>query len=317
MNNSEKQPLHNRTSPVITLAAFRTYTRTLELRIPFAYTVSRGIGQIMLQGNAATGLLFLIGIFYGSVSMGIAAILSACCGTLTAKILAYDKSETEKGLYGFSAALVGVALTLYFEPVFIVWLSIIIGSVLATVLQHWFIIKKIPVFTLPFVLVTWAIIYFFQDLYPIAPATALSPITPASLDFTFALRGFGQVILQGSIFAGIAFFVGVYLSSPISALYGIVGAVLAAMLAFWLSAPVAAIGMGLFSYNAVLCAIVFAGDKAKDGFWVLVSVVLSVFISLMMFRYGLTQLTFPFVAATCISLSLKKAAFLVLERYRF
>ena len=119
------------------------------------------MGQIMLQENAVTGLLFLIGLFYGSISMGIAAILSVCCGTITARILGYDKTEIEKGLYGFSAALVGVALILYFEPAFIVWLSIIIGSILATIIQHLFIIKKIPVFTLPFVLVTWAIIFLF------------------------------------------------------------------------------------------------------------------------------------------------------------
>lgn len=107
------------------------------------------LGQIMLQENAATGLLFLVGIFYGSVTIGLDAIVAVSCGTVTAQFLKYDKAEIEKGLYGFSAALVGVALVLYFEPVFIVWLFIIIGSIVATILQHFFIIKKIQVFTLP------------------------------------------------------------------------------------------------------------------------------------------------------------------------
>lgn len=278
----------------------------LKQRFAFINIILRGLGQIMLQENSATGLLFLIGIFYGSILMGIAAILSVCCGTITARILGYDKTEIEKGLYGFSAALVGVALILFFEPVFIVWLSIIIGSALATILQHLFIIKKIPVFTLPFVLVTWAIIFLFQNFYPVASSIFLSEPIPVVHDFTFAFRGFGQVIFQSSVFAGIAFFIGVYISSPIAALYGIAGAVLAAVLSFCFSAPFANVGMGLFSYNAVLCAIVFAGDKTKDGIWVFISVVLSVIISLTMFKYNLTQLTFPFVAATCISLVLKK-----------
>ena len=94
---------------------------TLELRIPLINIVLRGIGQIMLQESALTGLLFLAGIFYGSVSMGLAAILAAFCGTLTAKIMGYDNSEIQKGLYGFSPALVGVALIFYFQPVFIIW----------------------------------------------------------------------------------------------------------------------------------------------------------------------------------------------------
>ena len=277
----------------------------LKQRFAFINIILRGLGQIMLQENSATGLLFLIGIFYGSISMGIAAILSVCCGTITAGILGYDKTEIEKGLYGFSAALVGVALILFFEPVFIVWIAIIVGPALATMLQHLFIIKKIPVFTLPFVLVTWTIIFLFQNFYPVAPSILLTATIPVDYDFTFAFRGFGQVIFQSSVFAGIAFFIGVYISSPISALYGIAGAVLAAMLSAWFSAPFANVGMGLFSYNAVLCAIVFAGDKTKDGIWGFISVVLSVIISLTMFKYNLTQLTFPFVAATCISLGLK------------
>jgi urea transporter len=279
----------------------------LAQKFPFVIILLRGLGQIMLQENAATGLFFLIGIFYGSTTMGIAAILSVCSGTLTAKILAYDKSEIEKGLYGFSAALVGVALTLYFEPVFMIWLSIILGSVAATVLQHFFITKKIAVFTLPFVLITWLILFLFKNGYPMAPSALLDAPHTLSSDFAFVARGFGQVIFQGSLFAGILFCIGVYINSPISALYGIAGAVLAAMLSSWFSAPSTAITMGLFSYNAVLCAIVFAGDKVKDGLWVFLSVVLSVFISLMMHQHQLTPLTFPFVTGSCITLLLKNS----------
>jgi urea transporter len=286
----------------------------LAQKFPFIITVLRGLGQIMLQENAATGLFFLIGIFYGSTTMGIAAILAASCGTLTAKILAYDKSEIEKGLYGFSAALVGVALTSYFEPVFMVWLSIILGSIAATVLQHFFITKKITVFTLAFVLITWGILFLFQNVYPLTPSTLLDSTPLVSSDFTFAVRGFGQVIFQGSLFAGILFCIGVYINSPISALYGIAGAVLAAILSAWFSAPIASVTMGLFSYNAVLCAIVFARDKVKDGLWVFLSVVLSVFISLIMYQYQLTPLTFPFVAASCMSLLLKNSVPFVSKR---
>lgn len=286
----------------------------LEQKFPFIMILLRGLGQIMLQENAATGVLFLIGIFYGSPIMGIAAILAVCCGTLTAKILGYDKADIEKGLYGFSAALVGVALALYFDPVFIIWLFIILGSIAATVLQHFFITKKIAVFTLPFVLVSWLILFLFQNVYPLAPSPLLDTTFPISPDFTFAFRGFGQVIFQGSLLAAILFCIGVYINSPISALYGIAAAVIAAILSSCFSAPATEISTGLFSYNAVLCAIVFAGDKVKDGLWVLISVVLSVLISLIMHQYNLTQLTFPFVAASCIVLLLKNAVPLISKK---
>lgn len=287
------------------------------INFPFAHTVSRGVGQIMLQENAATGLLFLIGVFYGSTLMGLAAILSACCGTITARLLAFDRSKIEKGFYGFSPALVGVALILYFEPVFIVWLAVIIGSIVSALLQHWFIKNKTPVFTLPFVLVTWVIIYFFQTLYPIAPAVVSSPEPPSNLDFSFAFRGFGQVIFQGSVFAGAAFFLGVFIHSPRSAVYGLAGSGLAGILALWFSAPVEAVGLGLFSYNAVLCAIAFAGNGARDWVWALISVILSVIFSMAMYRHELIQLTFPFVAATCICLAVKNIAIPAFGRHNF
>ncbi len=259
----------------------------------------------MLQENAATGLLFLIGIFYGSLTMGLAAVLAVCCGTITALLLGYEKDDIEQGLYGFSAALVGVALLLFLKPVFVVWLLVIVGSVWAAMIQHFFIKRKIPGFTLPFVLVTWAILFCVGRLYPDITAVSSDASAPTGQYFTFALRGFGQVIFQGGIVSGLLFLVAVFINSPLAAFYGLAGAVVAAILAAMFSAPVADVGMGLFSYNAVLCAIVFAEDKLKGVIWGLISVVLSVLIALAMFRYQLVQLTFPFVAATCISLIFK------------
>lgn len=74
----------------------------------------KGIGQIMLQDNAWTGLFFLAGIFYGSVAMGLAAILLVLIGTYTAKLLWYNEEEINVGIYGFSATLVGVVLVCLF-----------------------------------------------------------------------------------------------------------------------------------------------------------------------------------------------------------
>lgn len=64
---------------------------------------------------------------------------------------------------------------------------------------------------------------------------------------------------------------------------------------------------GLFSYNAVLCAIVFAGHKAIDGVWTFVAVALSLVVSFVMNAYNLTPLTFPFVVGTWIVLVLQKS----------
>lgn len=276
----------------------------IEQRFSFITILLKGIGQIMLQECAFTGLLFLAGIFYGSLIMGFAAILSVFCSTITAQLLGFDKAATAQGIYGFSAALVGVALTFYFEPTLVIWIAVIVGSALAAIVQHWFSVKNIPVFTLPFILVTWGLMYLLRQIYPVS---TLSAVTAIPHDIVFALRGFGQVIFQGSIFSGAVFFIGVLISSPIRAIYGLAGALIAGGLSFFYNAPTDEIVMGLFSYNAVLCAIVFAGKGITNSIWAFVAIAFSLAVSFIMHRYQLTPLTFPFVAGTCCALALQNS----------
>jgi len=266
---------------------------------------AKGIGQVMLQENVWTGLLFLAGIFCGSVNMGIAAVLAVVVGTCTAKILHYDETEIKAGLYGFSATLVGVALACIFQSGLVLWISILIGSALAAIVQHFFIIRKIPAFTFPFIVVTWVLLLLFA-LFPhlVVPQSGGS-LTGDEPIFVVLARGYGQVIFQDSLWAGILFFIGVLICNPIAAVYGLVGVAISATLAYVLRVPLSNIYLGLMSYNAVLCAITFAGKSGKDARLALMAVLLSVFILMIMQGLHLPALTFPFVLASWITLSFK------------
>ena len=230
-------------------------------------TILKGLGQIMLQENSVTGLLFLIGIFYGSITMGLAALLAAICGTVTAYLLKYDKTEITQGLYGFSAALVGVAAMLFLKPLLWTWVVLVIGSALAAILQHFFIQRKIPAFTLPFVLVTWLVLFVFNHFGKELLALPTPVVLHASDSLTEGFKSFGQVMFQNNLVSGLLFFVAVFISSPIAALYGLAAAIISAIIAFVFSAPIDDINLGLYGFNAVLCAMVFAGDKVRDGIW--------------------------------------------------
>lgn len=259
----------------------------------------------MLQENSITGLLFLVGIFYGSYTMGLAALLATICGTATAYLFKYDKSEIEHGLYGFSAALVGVAVMLFLKPVLWAWLFVILGAVAAAMLQHFFIKRNFPAYTFPFVVVTWLILLICNKFCGDMLAISIPAVAQASDSLTGGFKSFGQVIFQDKFLAGLLFFLAVFISSPIAALYGLAAAVVSAILAFYLSVPLTEINLGLYGFNAVLCAIVFAGPKVRDGLWVLISIVLALAISLLMLKTGIPKLTFPFVLATWITLLLK------------
>jgi urea transporter len=280
----------------------------------FISTILKGLGQIMLQENSITGLLFLVGIFYGSYTMGLAALLATICGTATAYLFKYDKSEIEKGLYGFSAALVGVAVMLFLKPVIWAWLFVILGAVAAAMLQHFFIKRNFPAYTFPFVVVTWLILLICNEFCGSLLAVSTPAVAQASDSLTEGFKSFGQVIFQDKFLAGLLFFVAVFISSPIAALYGLAAAIVSAIMAFYLSVPLTEINLGLYGFNAVLCAIIFAGPKVRDGLWVLISIVLALAVSLLMLKTGIPKLTFPFVLATWITLLLKNKLVPLMKR---
>lgn len=280
---------------------------TIQKQNPLGFVILffKGIGQIMLQNSFWTGLFFLAGICCGSLMMGLAAGIAVITGTFIAVMLKYPKDEINSGLYGFSAALVGVALICFFQSTTVIWLAILIGSALATIIQHFFMRKKIPAFTFPFILVIWlflVMVHYYPSLIRLQPGATN---TYANDYLTLFSHGFGQVIFQDNIWAGILFIIGVFISRPIAAVYAIVSIALSSMIAYQLKEPINDIYMGLLSYNAVLCAITFAGKKRKDFIMGLIAVVLSVLIMIQMRYLNLPALTFPFVLATWISLSIK------------
>ncbi|KIA98132.1 urea transporter [Flavobacterium sp. JRM] len=288
--------------------------KIIEQKFPLASEVLKGVGQIMLQENIYTGLLFTIGLFAGSASMGIAVLLASLTGTLTGKVLKYDKEEIKMGLYGFSPSLVGVALVFLFKNEAVIWLLVILGSIAAAMLQHFFIKRKIPVFTFPFIFVTWIIVsllHHFSNIPPSPEYLTIPDLTDIDA-FSSEVNGFGEVIFQASIWAGLLFFIGVYINSPIAALYGLMASAISSALSFHGHEPINEIHMGLFSFNAVLCAIVFAGNKKIDGALVLISVVICVIINIGLVNAKIEILqnaggafTLPFVLATCLVLPLK------------
>lgn len=282
-------------------------------KIPFIDNVLKGVGQIMLQENRWTGLLFIIGIFMGSWQCGVAVILATTAGTFTAMKLKYDQSEINAGLYGFSAALVGVALAFIFQATPLIWVLIILGGALASIIQHFFIQKKIPVFTFPFIIIAWALVFLLHQFTHILPSHLISAEVTSTKydDFLTCTNGFGEVIFQGGVLSGLIFFLAVFISSPIAALYGLVASILGAGLSQWNGEPIQEIHMGLFGFNAVLSAIVFSGTKKTDGLWVLIAVVLTIIIDDFLIDNNLLSsvggvFTFPFVVGTWITLLLKK-----------
>src|SRR5690349_11909597 len=81
----------------------------------FADSVLRGVGQVMLQNNPITGLLFLLGIFIGDWVAGLYALLGTVAATETASLFGAPHDDINQGLYGFNGTLTGLGLAFYLQ----------------------------------------------------------------------------------------------------------------------------------------------------------------------------------------------------------
>ena len=270
-------------------------------------TVLKGIGQIMLQDSAWTGLLFLIAISYDSILMGVAALASTIIGTATAKVLKFEDANIKAGLYGFNATLIGVGLIFFFESSLLIWACIILGSMVSTLLMEFSIRKKIPFFTFPFIVVT-VIAILVMDHFSLAAHNKIEAVEEMMelQDFNVAAHAYSEIIFKGTIVAGLLFFVGVFLNNPTAALYGFVGAIFAGAIAHYGHNSERLIDDGMFSFNAVLCGIALSGAKPRDGFYVLLSVLIATYFDIFMMHNGWITLTFPFVLSMWVVVPLKK-----------
>ena len=88
-------------------------------------------------------------------------------------------------------------------------------------------------------------------------------------------QGFGQVMFQGNWITGVLFFVGILVASPRNAIWAFAGSAVGFGFGWLCGLPADALAIGLYGYNAVLCAI--ALDRAKThAIVVIISVCLSV-----------------------------------------
>lgn len=265
----------------------------------------RGIGQVMFQNNAVTGLLFLAGIFIASWIMGIGATIGVLCGTLTAVILGYPQKEILDGLYGFNATLVGLGLLFFFEPSIVLFAILIIASALSTVVMNIMQKKKLHPYTFPFVIVTWtfiAIIKYAKLAVPTTISASQNTAGKAALMSGINL-GISQVMFISGTIVGIIFFIGILFNSRTSALYTLLGSIVGLFIGIvFFPESLALVGAGIFGYNAVLCAIALGGRNWLSMIFAVIGVMLSVLILYGFMILGLVALTAPFVFATWITL---------------
>lgn len=287
-----------------------------ELAIPRpARDVLRGVGQVFFQENAISGILFLVGILAGSPLMAAGAIVGAAIGTATARLLKFDPAETEAGIFGFNATLVGIATLFFFRPGAASLVLLVAGCVVATLatrLARRFV--PFPTYTAPFIVTTWAV-FFLGTALGAARVDPGDPVTGGA--FAAVAHGVSQVMFQASLWTALLFLVGIGVGDWRHAAWVLAGSAVGMLVAsFHATAAARAldpeslveralienITLGLYGYNATLAAVALHLWR-RSLIAPLLGIVLSVPLTEFLPMLGLPALTAPFVLATWLVLA--------------
>ncbi|MFN0053258.1 MAG: urea transporter [Planctomycetales bacterium] len=287
-----------------------------------ALVVFRGIGQVIFQENALTGVSFVLGIALSSPLMAVGIVVGAAIGTAVARLLKFDESEWNAGIYGFNAALVGIATLFFFQPGVVSIGLLLVGCVVATLLTRWMRLQvPFPTYTSPFIVTTWVIFFLGSALgasrHP--PGESAESALPGAIHVLEATaHGIGQVMFQASIWTGLLFLVGIAISDRRHAAWVLLGSVLGMLVGGYHAAAATRaldpemlidraqfenVLLGLYGYNATLVAVALSLWR-RSLIPPILGVLVSVPLTELVPKLGLPALTAPFVLAAWLVMAL-------------
>lgn len=311
-----------------TLSQFFDVNRPGPLRA--VRSIFRGIGQVMFQKNAWTGLLFLMGVFWGAYAsdtpqVAWGALVGTVVSTLTGWAMSQKKTDGLAGLWGFNGTLVGCAFPTFFCATWTMWICLILCAGLSTIVRRGFnnvmARWKVNSLTFPFVFTTWIFLLasrMFSGMHPIIETT---PDLPGEVIATFRynlidlasywLKGISQVFLINNSVAGIFFLTALLLCDKWSCLWAAIASAAALAVACIFHAAGSDISAGLYGFSAVLTGIAIGSVFYKTANWRIVAmtvlaIVITVFVQAAMNAFfkpwGIATLTVPFCITTWIFL---------------
>jgi urea transporter len=176
-SNIEAGPLSKPVSP-------DQYALVTSYLLPTWYMgIGNAIGQIFFQDNWIAGYIILFGIAINSRISAVMALLGAALAAAVAVTFGAPEGAIRDGLFGYNAALTGIALGGFFLVLNVrSFVYTLFGIVVTTWLWASVAIFlepiRMPVFTSPFVIVTWLMLigqHGFKALVPVPPAEATTP----------------------------------------------------------------------------------------------------------------------------------------------
>jgi len=290
----------------------------LRLLLPWL-TGLRSLAQVIFINNPLSGAVLLLAFLLESPRLALLAVVGTIGANLASRALSLARGLRHQGIHGFNGTLVGCAaaalVSIGSTATAALWIVLVLLGSGATTLfmeawgRRFHRRGSLPPLTLPFCLVTLALLALTGALPLMAPDPAAQPGVESVAGPLQALalglpRSFGQIFFCGHFSSGLLVLLATALASPLAAALGLLGALAAMGVALLQGATNAAVAQGLWGYNGVLVAIaiggIFHAPTRQSLLLAVGGAALSVPVSLVLKELlsGLPELTLAFVVTT-------------------
>ncbi|XP_023193743.1 urea transporter 1-like isoform X2 [Xiphophorus maculatus] len=239
--------------------------------------ILRGTAQVMFVSNPVSGLLILTGLFLQNPWWALNSLLGTFVSTVSAILLRQNREAIFAGLHGYNGTLVGMLMAafsskgnwywwLLFPNVFMSMLCPVISSALSSIMSKW----DLPIFTLPFNILTCLHIAATGTTHPYFPEVKIQPkvhlhhsdsLANLSIPqlFLSVPVGVGQVFGCDSPWTSCLVLLALLLCSPAICIHALLGSTAGLCTGLALAAPLEDVYAGLWGYNSALSCIAIGG----------------------------------------------------------
>jgi urea transporter/ankyrin repeat protein len=337
--SSTKRRWPIRISPFRTLPKFGIAASKRGGIVSFVDACLRSFGQVFFQNSPVSGALFIVALLASSTPvMAAVAVLAVVSANLFSIVFEYDAGLRSSGIWGYNASLVGCGLTVFmwsaadpskspsdafsilFAVPFLSCVCVMLTSSVASILVP----KGITPLTFPFQLTTWWWLLAAQKWTQIGGTFAPVPAIinpngaddlgvksyPASSIIEAILSGVAQVFFVQEWWSGLIMLFGIFLCSPISSLWAVMGSIVGTLISLGFGQPQAFIYAGLCGFNPTLTAIAVGGFFLVQSntkvtvmclFAIIATTILASATAAALTPIGLPPLTWPFTFITWIT----------------
>ncbi len=198
----------------------------------------KNISQVVLISNKWTGLFILIGLFVADWTIGLAAIVGSIIAYTFARFINYSEAEVNDGLAGFNPVFIH-ALTIFLDKsgldIVITMIATLLTLPVAAAVREVLRPYKVPMLTMPFVIVTWFTILLSGQVKFVDTSLKLMPQNIETVNFSnndrihfiqSLFEGFSQVFIEASVIGGVCILIGILIASRKAALLAVIASLL-------------------------------------------------------------------------------------------